>query len=225
MATKDKEVAVVEKKMYPLVEKALSFKSIEGEADMEAANILLSTMKDIAKQAEEKKERIIGPAKAIVKEQNSIYKPFEDRYKQGIEYMRGLMGAYQTKMIAAAKIKEDKIANRIAPGKGNLSIEKGMEKMAEVERPQKVVSSSVGTTKFKPHPKVTIVPLHKALDSDKAYRNDQQHFAFQISKFIDMGLIVWDEVAVRKLVIAEKKSELPGVTFEIVQIPVNSNNY
>lgn len=221
MATKDKEVVAVEKKMYPLVEKAFSFKSIESEIDMNAANDLLSAMKGIAKDAEQKKDRIIAPAKAIVKEQNAIYKPFEERYKEGIDYIRGIMGLYQTKMLAAAKVEEDKIANRIAPGKGNLSIEKGMEKMAEVERPQAVVASSVGTTKFKPHPKVTIVPLQDVTFGD----NKAEEFANRMKDYIAEGLIVWDEVAVRKLVIAQKESKLPGVTFEIVQIPVNSSNY
>lgn len=215
--TKSKEVAVVEKKMYPLVEKALSINEINSESDMQVANDLLSAMKGIAADAEEKKNKILAPAEAIVKEQKAIYKPFEQKYKEGIEYIRGLMGAYQTRKSREAAAAEEAIAARIAPGRGNLSIETGVKKMAEVEKPKAVVASNVGVTKFMDHAKVTIWPL-KTIES--GYLSEKL-----LRELISSGLIVWDEVAVRKLVKMQKKSDLPGVLYEIVQIPVNSSNY
>lgn len=108
------------------------------------------------------------------------------------------MGQYQTRLITEQKAQQDAIASRIAPGKGNLSLDTAMKRMEAIERPVDKVETEAGSLKFRPMPRLKII---SEADIPRSY-------------------MVPDEA----LIFADLKAGkvIPGAEIEIIQVPVNS---
>lgn len=128
-----KEIVVIEKKLTPVVEEVSSL-CITDTTTMETASSLRTKIKALTKEVEDSKEELYRPAKDALDAINARYEKYEKPLKQALKIINDKMTAYQTMIFKKQKAEEAKIAARIAPGKGNLSLEKGMEKMANVEK-------------------------------------------------------------------------------------------
>lgn len=192
----EKQLAVIEKKAHPLATQATSL-VIKTEKDMDAANTLLSQMNRMSDRIEEEKNKTYKPAYATVVAIRKQWKPLEETFESAIALLRKNMGAYQTKKVAAARIEEDKIANRVGEGKGKLRATTAMAKIDEIERPDRTVSSEHGATRF---------------DTVKEFK------VVDVSK-LPVEYILPNEVAIRAAM--RRGVELPGVEYQEVQRPMN----
>jgi hypothetical protein len=186
----------VEKEVSPIVEKA-EWLTIDSEHTMEIGAELLSTLNIQLDAIIEKKEKITKPLNAALKEERGRWKPFEDQLEAAISVIRKKMSAYQTEQKAAADAEEARIAARVKPGTGNLSVATAALKMEDIERPAATVTAQSGAIKF---------------------------VSVRVFEVMDLSLVPLDyhlanEVAIRKAMTAG--IELPGVKYETIQRPSN----
>lgn len=196
-APEDKRIAVVAKQVSPIVEQAKSIviKDLKG---MEAATELLSQVNTKLDEIEKEKGEIIDPAKAIIKKEKARWEPWESVLEEAKDILRKGMSAYQTEAKRIADKKQADILARAKPGKGNLSLEKAVEKIENIDTPAATVATESGSLKFRTDKKfevmdMTMLPL-------------EYHLA--------------DEVAIRKAM--KEGVELPGVRYYTEEVPINS---
>lgn len=195
--TKELTVAVVEKKLTPMIQQSKKL-SIGSAKDMVTATEMVSEFKIQLKLVTDRMETLTKPAKEVVKAAEAIWKPFIVQAKEAIENIRNKQSEYQTEQVRITREKEAKIASNIKPGKGHLSFEVGVQKMQEIERPEESIHTDLGSTGFREEPQFEIENL--------AQLPIEYHLA--------------DEVKVRA---AMKRGEkLPGVRYFTKQVPVNS---
>jgi hypothetical protein len=191
-----KEVAVVEKKVSPLVAKAEAFE-ITGPKDMEGAATLLSQMNKANDLIKEEKDKTYKPAYATVVAIRKQWKPLEDMFETGIQGLRRKISAYQTEAKRIADAEAAKIAARVAPGKGNLSPETALKKMDEIDEPEQVIATDAGLLKFRTEPRFEVMDVSK----------------------LPAEYLLANEPAIRKAM--KDGIELPGVRYYEEQVPVN----
>lgn len=138
-----KQLTVIEKQVTPVVAEASAL-VILGTDTLTLASTLRENIKRVQKEIEADKEQLWRPIKIALDEVSARYAPFEKPLKEALKIVNEKMSAFQTQAIKIAQEEAEKIANRIKPGKGNLSIEKGLEKMADIETP--VVLDMTGFT-------------------------------------------------------------------------------
>lgn len=157
----DKEIQVLEKKANPLITKSEKFKEIKDENDMKVATTLLSEMNRFSDHIEEQKNKLLRPALDTVAAIRKQYKPVEDMFKPAIAMLRTAMSKYQTAATAIADKKKDDIANRVGPGKGKLKAETAMQKIDEVDAPERTVSTEAGAVRFDTVKHFEVIDLSK----------------------------------------------------------------
>lgn len=193
---KDKEVAVIEQEVSPIVRKAEAL-VIEDAKGMEKAATMLTELNVANDKIEDEKEKIIAPAKLIVKTETARWKPLQTILEQGIDLVRGKMSKYQTEMVKRAREEEARIAARVGEGKGKLKVETAVSKIEEIDRAEKKVVVDEGSVTFKEQ---KILHILNTLE-------------------IPQKFWIVDEVAVLN---ALKSGEtVPGAEIEIIQVPVN----
>lgn len=128
------QLIILEKKVSPVVAQATALEITSSET-LNEASILRENIKKLQKSIEEDKEPLYRKAKDVVDEINSRYDKFLKPLKEALKISNDKMSAFQTQAIKTAQEEAEKIADRIKPGKGNLSLEKGLEKMAGIEAP------------------------------------------------------------------------------------------
>ena len=167
--------------------------TITSSEDMHAASELRSNIKQAIKEITEDKERLTKPINQALKDIRERYKPRETELNDALERINEEMSRYQTETARKAEEEAAKIASRIAPGKGNLTLGTAIKKLAEVERPEELA-----LTKFRNKPVLKItdetkIPRHYLkVDEDKLFED------------LKKGVTVY------------------GAEIEIIQIPVNS---
>ncbi len=186
----------LQKEIAPIVLKSRSL-AIKDEKTMLESVELLSQCNVNLDRAEAEKETIITPAKAIIKRENARWAPIIDPLKESIAVLRQEQSRYQTEQSRIAKIEEDKIISRIAPGKGNLSVETALKKMEDIKAPQEKVITSSGSVKFKDHQILKIISLTEI---------PFEYFDLNESKVMNA---------------LKAGLNVPGVELETVKIPVN----
>ena len=211
----NKELVVIEKKSLPTIDQ-LAKLEIKDQKTMEKAAGFLSDLKAALKKVEAYRKAKTDPLNKVLKAIRDETRSIEERLNTAIEATAKKMSKYQTVEQAKVDSKADSIVNRIGEGKGKLKTETAVEQLENLERPDKTIATQAGAVTFKPLPKVDITPILEMSEADLLKMQNQ----FLI--FAQEGLIVWDEVKVRKLILATKDSQqLPGVTYRIEQIPVN----
>jgi hypothetical protein len=192
----DNSLAVIEKEVSPIVARAQEL-TINDEKSMVSGTELLSTLNIRLDKIVEEKEKVTAPLNLALKNERGRWKPFEDQLEAAISVIRKKMTVYQTAQKAEADAEEARIAARVKPGTGNLSVATATLKMEEIERPAATVSSASGAIKF---------------------------VSVRVFEVMDLSLVPLDyhlanEVAIRKAMIAG--IELPGVKYETIQRPSN----
>lgn len=196
MATKDKEVALYEKKVNPLVERARSF-AIETQKDMTEATEMLSQMNRIGDAIEAEKQKVLKPLNQALKAERARWKPIETMWEEGIAAIRKAMTVWQTEQTRLAREKEDKIAARVGEGKGKLKADTAMQQIAELDRPDALIATTEGAVKFRTVKKFEVTDI----------------------KLLPIEYHIADETAIKAAM--QAGTELPGVRYFEEQVPVN----
>lgn len=194
--TKETKVAIIEKKLTPLASEAESM-TVTSPSSLAKATVLLSQLNLANDKITEEKEKITKPLNEALKVERARWKPFEDICKKGIDHLRSAISIYQTALVKKQEADERAIADRIKPGKGNLSLETAAKKMDQLEKPQDKVETSSGSLAFR---KTTIL------------------------KVTSLALIPRDYLIPnepRLLEALRAGQSIPGVELDIVLVPVN----
>lgn len=191
-----KEVAIVEKEVV-IADKATKL-VIKDDKSMKAATELLSQLNLANDNAEAILKSVTKPQKEAIKAVEAIFKPFINRYKDAISYVRGQMSDYQTRVVKEAREREAEIAERIKKGKGNFSMETGLKKMGEIDQAEKNVVAESGSVVF------VEVKVFEVVDISKLPAKYLLPNETEIRKAMNAGL------------------ELPGVKYDTKQQPRNS---
>ena len=191
-----KEVALLEKKVMPLVEQARAQK-VEAPADVEKATTILSDLNRYHDSVVAAREKVTKPLNAALAAARAMFSPVEKPAKAAIDELRGRIGDYQTAEAERADAEAAKIAGRIGQGKGKLKLETASRKADEIERPEESVATEAGMLKFR------TVPTLRVTDESLLPRE----------------YLVVDE---KKLEAALKEGEkIPGAELFNKKIPVN----
>lgn len=169
-----KEIAVLEKEIAPIVKKAVKIE-IKNQDDMRLATEALSQLNQKADALKKAKEKITIPANAALRAVRELFKPIEQKMDEGIQAIRKEMGEYQGRELERAKEEEAKIVSRVGEGKGKLKVETAVKKLEEMNTPEAVVSTDSGMVKFKPQKKfevmdITMLPSEFLLPNEKKIR-------------------------------------------------------
>ncbi len=192
-----KELAVIEKDIKPIIARSSTI-TIKDEKTMAEASELRTVLKAFEKRVTADRESMTKPLKLVVKNITARFEPIETAIDSALTAVTYGMSNYQTMKQAEADAEAARIAARVAPGKGNLSVETAAKKIAEIDAPAAVVATASGSTKF---------------------RTDKKFEVTDISK-LPKEYILADEVAIRRAMLAG--TELPGVRYFEIQTPINS---
>lgn len=190
------EVALIEKKVSPLVLKAEKFVINSPEA-MREATAMLSEMNKYGDAIKKEKEKITKPLNEALKVERKRWAPLEDMWDRGIGALRKTMSAYQTAEKKRADDEAAAIVNRVGDGKGKLKTETAVRKLGEIEAPEESVSTDMGTVKFKTVRKFEVVDI----------------------TLLPKEYLLPNEVEIRAAMKAGV--ELPGVKYFDEEVPVN----
>lgn len=192
----NKEIAVIEKKVSPLVLKAEKHEITDAKSMGEAVT-MLSEMKKTEKLIKDSKEKLTKPINEALKEIRKRYKPIEDMFEAGISALRRTMTDYQTAESLKAAEKKDAIAERVGDGKGKLKVETAVRQMEEVNTPANSVATDAGLVKFRKVKKFEVMDM----------------------TLLPMKYHLADEVAIRKAM--NEGVQLEGVRYYEEQVPAN----
>lgn len=187
----------IQKSIAPIVTTAASI-TIVSPQHMTDATELLSLVNKNIDRIEEEREKVTKPLNAALKAENARWKPMRTSLEEARDTIRSKMSLYQTKQKAIADKEAAAIAARIKPGKGNLSPETGVQKIAELDSPTQEVTTDSGSVTFITVKHFEIIALDK-LPNDYKLPN---------------------ETAIRQAM--KEGIELPGVRYYETQEPRNS---
>lgn len=192
-----KEIQVLEAKVVPLVSQANNL-AIATQEDMVKATAVLSNLGRYYDSVVAKREEITKPANATLHAARAMFDPIEKPAKAAIEALRTRIGAWQTAETKRANEEKNKIAERIAPGKGNLSIETAVKKLDAIATPEAAIATNEGSLKFRVHQVLTITN----------------------ESLIPREYLIVDEVKLKAALKGGVK--VPGAELVETQIPINS---
>lgn len=196
----NKQVAVLEKKIDPIIKQANAI-VIKSDDDMKGAAELLSNLNKYNDNVVDEREKITKPLNEALKAARALFKPLETKLESGILAIRKAMTQYQTEKTRIADEEAKKIAARVGEGKGKLKIETAVSKMENIERPDQKVATDSGLVKFKAEKKFRVVDL-----------------VILAEKTGDKYILA-NETLIRAAMKAG--TELPGVEYYTEQVPVN----
>ena len=191
------KIQKIEKEIIPIIDQAKNIK-INSKEDMLVSVEMLSRCNKYLDALKTDKEKITKPLNEALKEVREKYKPSENVLEEAIGYLRGEQSRYQTEQVILQREEEAKIAARMKPGKGNLSVEKAVEKLENIERADTKIETESGTVKFR---------------------------ETQVLKIWDVLLVPREYMLPdEKLILADLKAgkSINGARLEITQIPINS---
>jgi hypothetical protein len=189
-------IKTLEKKIVPFVNKYATI-VIKDMKDMQNAATVLSRLNQYNDKLEEERLKVTTPLNEALKAARALFKPLETKLETSIAFIRMAMSTYQTEANRLAKVEEEKIAVRVAPGKGNLSFDTASRKIEAIDRPEGKVSTDEGSVQFITRKKFEVVDI----------------------ALLPKEYIVSNDVAIRKAMLEGK--ELPGVRYYEVQEPRN----
>ena len=192
----NKDIAIIEKQLTPTLKEVEELDVVDEKSEIEASE-LLSKLNLVGDAMKEKKAKVYDPAWATIVAIRAEWKPKETILENAIAAVRAKLSKYRTAAKAKADAEEAKIAARIAPGKGNLSIETGVKKIEEIDRPAAAVTTNAGMVKYKTVQKFEVIDM----------------------KLLPLEYHLPNEVAIRKMMLAGQKLE--GVRYFEEQIPQN----
>lgn len=141
-------VPTLQKEASTLVKQATAL-TITSQRDMEQATTHLSTINLRLDTIKTERTKVTVPLNQALKAEHARWKPIETELEDARDIIRKTMSLYQTEQKALTDKAAAEIAARIKPGKGNLSPEKGVSKIAELDTPQQEVVTEVGSVNFR----------------------------------------------------------------------------
>lgn len=184
------------KELVPLEEQAKQIEITSPETLAYAVSIL-SILNKLNDRITEEKERVTKPLNEALKAERSRWKPAETRNQTLIDAIRLKMTSYQTALVNSTKVQQESITARIAPGKGNLSLNTAIKKLESLPEVSKEVPTEEGLVQF---------------------REKQALKVNDISSIDDM---YFDLNETRLLADLKAGKIVPGAEIEIIQVPVN----
>lgn len=143
-----KELVPLKRSIASVAEQVTAL-TIKSADDMKKAVVVLSTLNKYADSVKAKKDTLAKPLNLAIKNVRAMFKPLEETYEGAIEALRAKMSAYQTEAKRLADEEAAKIAARVKPGTGNLTIETAVEKIQAIDKPADNVATDVGDVKFR----------------------------------------------------------------------------
>lgn len=153
--TNEKAVAIIEKKLAPILVTAQNIR-ITNAKEMEEAAVQLTHLNRYGDELKKLKETMTKPMNAALKAARELFRPREVRIDEAVTSIRNKMSTYQTEQEVLAKAEEDKIAARVGQGKGKLKPETAVRQMDELDRPAKSIDTGIGSIKFRTDQKLKI---------------------------------------------------------------------
>ncbi len=143
--------------LAPIVSEALKV-VVKSDEDMLIATEYLSKLNKINDKMTEEKEKVTKPLNEALKAERGRWKPAEDMYKKGIEWLRTQTSKYQTEKIKKQREEEAKVAQLL--GEGKISVEKAGKQLEKLEVVDKVESAE-GKLSFRETQILVIVDAKK----------------------------------------------------------------
>lgn len=187
---------VIEKEISPIVAQARDLE-ITDEESKEAATVILSTLNKRNDRITEEKEKITKPLNQALKVERARWKPVETILEEGISIIRTKLTRYQTEAARKAQEEAAKIASRVGEGRGHLSAERAVAKIAAIDAPSHTTETDQGAIRFKTVKKFEVM--------DMTLLPIEFHLA--------------DETGIRTAM--RNGTELPGVRYFTEQVPDN----
>lgn len=186
-----------ENQIQPIIKQAQAI-TISDKQSMEEATVVLSLINKKLDEITEDKEKLTKPLNTALKEIRDRYRPWETQLTAQKDIIRTAMGQYQLEATKRAELEAQEIADRIAPGKGNLSMETALERLAGIDTPDAKTTTDFGSVSFRKD------KVLKVLDITKI---PQEYFDLNESRLTkDL----------------KAKITVPGATLEDKLTPVNS---
>lgn len=185
--TLEKNISLVARKVVEITVVDEKSKAVAGE--------MLSKVNLYNDSLQEQKQTITKPLNEALKNARALFAPLEKQCEEAIEYLRGQLGTYQTRLMLEQKKKTEEIASKVASGK--IDISEASSRIGEVLVGGGSVVSESGMVKFR-----TDVVL-EIIDAKKVPRE----------------YCVVDEKAVLKAL--KGGSKIAGCVLKEVQVPVN----
>ena len=133
-----KNISIIETKANEL--------SIKTDADVSTASDFLFKISQFQKAVEQKKDKYVAPANAIIKEARETYNPIIKSCEAAEELVKDKLVDFDTKRQAEALKKLDKVASKLAEGK--IDLEKASS-MIDGAKPVNSYSGDVGAISFR----------------------------------------------------------------------------
>lgn len=150
----------IEQEVSPLAEQATAL-SISNPKEMEGAVTFLSQLNKMLDRIKAEKDKVMRPLLDATAAEHARWKPAETKLEAAIAIARKTITAYQTEQKRIADEEAEKIAARVAPGKGNLSAETAIKKMDAIKKPEESVTTDAGLAKFRTDKKCEVEDITK----------------------------------------------------------------
>lgn len=163
----------IEKQVPMLVENA---KNIEiNSTSIKEATELLSRLSKAEDQIIEEREKVTKPLNEALKAERARWTPYEAPIRLAIASLRQAITSYQTEAKRIASEQAEAISARIAPGKGNLSLDTALTKINAIDTPDTAIETAHGSIKFRTTQQfevmdITLVPKEYLLPNEPAIR-------------------------------------------------------
>lgn len=144
----DKEVAVIQQELSPVVVKAKAI-VVKDQKSMESASLMLSELNKFADRIDEEKQKVLKPLNTARTAEINRWKPVLGPIEEATDYLRKTISMFQTAEIKRAREEEARIAERVGEGKGKLKVETAVQKIENIARPEAQVATEAGLVKFR----------------------------------------------------------------------------
>ena len=187
----NKEVALLEKKVVSAL--AISQKlEIKDEKTLVKGIDFLKNIKTVGKAIKQQKDKVLDPAKLVVKNFKEMFKPVEDNYAEAEKNVKSKILTYNLEVEKKNREKEEKIAKRIE--KGTMKVETAVKKMEDIKGASK--EGNVGKVSMRTLKKV------KILDESKIPREYLEPNMSKIKKVVLAGVEIAGVTVVEEKIIA-----------------------
>jgi len=144
----DKQIAVIQTELSPIVTKARSI-VVKDEKTMQSASLMLSELNKKADMIDEEKQKVLAPLNLARTAEINRWKPVLSTLETATDYLRSTISSYQTAEVKRVREEEIAIANRVGEGKGKLKVETAVRQIENINTPDHQVATEAGLVKFR----------------------------------------------------------------------------
>lgn len=144
----DKQVAIIQTEISPVVAKAKAIVVKDVKSMGEASEMLSQVGKQLDK-IDTEKQKVLKPLNEARMAELTRWKPVISILERAEEYLRESISTYQTNEVKRVREEEAAIAARVGEGKGKLKVETAVKKIEQIEEVETSVATEGGLTKFR----------------------------------------------------------------------------